>query len=351
MPKSLWLQFNHREPVLLSLISLNIYMSYVAFLLLLLLLQNRGNGRPQNQDRYSLQGGAMPPFCYVSVVNKLDSKTSQGAIENVVVCFAESMKVDGMSYLSDFRWVDIETERNVLWKKSISFEGCLSAGDERKANEKVYFGNNRNYWQVYFKHNGENYKMKKNNAMFNLHKSADNAQTVTIEIRPYRNYIYVNFKAPSGEDYFYTKKENRRESGISVTVKNLGEKANDTLPHAISDVCVLYIESNKNGIEIEKDIDVTSREFVRFDNRTVKPRAEITSTKRVKLHYQKGYWQVYITYDNEGYKLEGDNLNFDLSHDDNGRTLFIAIQRCGKNPAMRASFKTSSQQVFANISK
>ena len=163
---------------------------------------------------------------------------------NVCVCFAESSKGCDVSYLYDIRAINVETGRNVYWKKTIQF-GSIPTNSKKNSDEKLYFGNNRGYWQLYFTYNNENYRINKNNAEFNLCKS-DKGESLTIEITRHKEeYIYVKFLAPSGERWFYIDKTSM-ERGISIVVKN-------ELSEEIADVCVLYAESRSKNVE---DIEV-----------------------------------------------------------------------------------------------
>ena len=209
------------------------------------------------------------------------------------------------------------------WEKTM-FEGKFSPGEEKQAlNEKVYSGNNRNYWQIYFTHDGENYKINKNNAMFNLFKKSDNGGTVTIEICPYEDVFRVHFIAPSGKAWFKIEKGNRLERGILVKVRN-------ELSEDISDIRVLHAESDKRKIQIETGGGVVWREFVKFSDREIKgktsdrPISCAYSSERVEFHYYQNYWQVYFTRKGICYELEVD-VNFNLSYEHNGRTLDITI--------------------------
>ena len=145
---------------------------------------------------------------------------------------------------------------------------------QKNSDEKLYFGNNRGYWQLYFTYNNENYRINKNNAGFNLYKS-DNGESLTIEITQHKEeYIYVKFLAPSGETWFYTDKTSM-ERGISIVVKN-------ELSEEIADVCVLYAESKSKNVEdFEVEENFILRENVNFPVRTVPTEVAIKSVERI----------------------------------------------------------------------
>ena len=143
----------------------------------------------------------LPPYCHIRVENNL-----RDVINDVCVIYAESVKGDDASYLYDYRKVDIETNKNVFWRRAATVSNVPSLGVETST-EHVYFGNNRGYWQVYFTVNGESFKINKNNAMFNLSKKKDNKSVVTIQIEHYKRRHRINFEAVSGRAYFFTKKE------------------------------------------------------------------------------------------------------------------------------------------------
>ena len=310
----------------------------------------------------------MPSFCHIKIINKLGNEISPECsikksfidsdrddiplietksektvndVENVVVCFAESRKGDDLSFLFDFRTVDVETGENVYWEKTIVFKGNFSPGIVREAsNEKVYFGNNRNYWQIYFTHDGDNYKIDANNAMFNLSKLRDNGKLVKIKIWRLKNEIWVQFIAPSGKKWFKTIKGNRIERGILLKVKNW-------LQEDISDIRVLHAESTKNKIQLDTGENVVWKEFVKFSDikvkgKTISTEHEIVSTKRIEFHYCKNYWQVFFTYDGHCYKLDEDNVNFNLSYEDNGQTMTITVLQ--KDNAINANFEIRSRK-------
>ena len=111
----------------------------------------------------------------VKVVNNLNDKISE-----VQVCYAESSKGRGASYLYNFRTVDIESEESINWKNVLNL-GEIQSLHDFVSTENVYFGNNRGYWQVYFNYRGNDYKINKNNANFNLEKK-DQEKPVVIEI-------------------------------------------------------------------------------------------------------------------------------------------------------------------------
>ena len=106
--------------------------------------------------------------------------------------------------------------------------------------------------------------------------------------------------------------------GISVVVKN-------DLDGDVSDLCVLYAESNLRKINVETGENVVWKQNVNFNARTVPGKTEIASMERIEFSGHQSYWQVYYTYDNNCYKLEKDNAQFNLHSTDNGTNVIVTI--------------------------
>ena len=288
-----------------------------------------------------------PPYCYIRVFNKLgcngdntsdeiplvnrDKGDGTHEVQNVVVCFAESNKGCDISYVYDFRYVDMETEKNVLWRKTIEFKEGIPSGSYCDSVEKVYYGNNRNFWQVYFTHAGTNYKINKNNAEFNLSQTKDKEKLVTIDIMP--GCSRVNFTAPSGGAYFNVGKGDRIGRGILVSVQN-------KLQQEVSGVRILYAESDQTGISIETELPW--RDILQCQDQKLQQQSSIKSENRSKFYYHNSYWQLFFTYRNSCYAFQKTIIDFNLLYEHNGKDLFITIQE--KDNQCHATFKILSKE-------
>ena len=247
----------------------------------------------------------------VNVVNNLNDEISE-----VQVSYAESTKGRGTSYLYNYKTVDIESEEAVNWKNDLKL-GAIQSLHDVVSTEYAYFGNNRGYWQVYFKYKGNDYKINKNNANFNLDKK-DHEKTVVIEIFDHRKGIRANFEAPSGRDYFGIQIGSPLKRGVSVVIKS-------ELRQEVSEVRLVYAASTAKDVDIETEKNIISTEEVSFDNRTLRYNEEILSTNRLVFSYHSSFWQLYFNYDGNFHKLDKNDARFSLKSEDNGTRLIITI--------------------------
>ena len=276
----------------------------------------------------------MPPYFNISVINKLDDE-----VNDVKVCFAESVKEYSVSCAYDYRAVNVETEQNVYWKKMVHV-GNISSQKKRESSERVYFGNNRGYWQVYFTYKGKNHKLNLNNAEFNV-SGKDNGKVVSLEIMHHRSYIYVNFKSPSSTTYYYAEEKNPIERGIFVAVRN-------KLPKTIRDVCVHYAESKSSVVNTETGENVVWKETVSLEKNEVPEKHETRSRERIKFSNQKCFLQVYFSYNGLCYKLNTNSARFDINYCDNGCVLIITIDWLNKNSPVNVSFDLNGRKKSFN---
>lgn len=147
----------------------------------------------------------MPPKIQrIVFINRLQSK-----ISNLKITFGLSTKsASFLSYIVDYRNVDIEREENIIRRKEINMDYVepdqqvfSKEGDALEFQEEV-----RCYWQIYFKYEGRNYKIDKNNAMMNLIPALDDGCTLDIIVRRDGDKIRANMIVDSGQSYSYFQK-------------------------------------------------------------------------------------------------------------------------------------------------
>ena len=172
----------------------------------------------------------------------------------------------------NYKTINIESEEFINWKNVVNF-GEIQSLHDAESTEYAYFGNNRGYWQVYFKYLGNDYKINKNNANFNLEKS-DQEEPAVIEILHHNNGIFADFRAHSGHDYFWMKIGKPVERGILVSVTN-------ELSADVSEVRLVYAESTATRhVNTETDENIQFKEEVSFDDQTVGSNQTITGHHR-----------------------------------------------------------------------
>lgn len=142
----------------------------------------------------------MPHISRIAFINRLPDK-----IKNIKIIFGESSKNNTLvSYISDFRNVDIFSNKNILSKKEIQIRDADSDAQvfSETGNLFRFNADMRYYWQICFEFQGTSYRINKNNAMMNLNE-LDDQGTLDIIVRKVENKIRATMIVPSGQVYFY----------------------------------------------------------------------------------------------------------------------------------------------------
>ena len=249
-------------------------------------------------------------------------------ISNFKIIYAESNKASDASYLYDYRTVDVERHKNVLWEKCVEISSEIPAKERRSSNKFINFGNNRGYWQVYFKCGGSSYKLDKHNAMMNL-SDKDNGKVLTVAIIEEENKIRLNFEVPSGKCHFFATEGAPLANGITVELCN-------RLEEEISKMWVVFAESSKSRglsyvynfsvVDVETGANVNKLETVEFKALTIPAGEAVKSKEKLIFEYNRHYWQVYFTYKGRCYKIDKNNAMFNLEEKDNGGKLKITLR-------------------------
>lgn len=116
-------------------------------------------------------------------------------VSNVVILYCESTKSIHNWY--DIRLVDVETLKNVLWFRFLTFQDITigSWKTESKSAENVCFGENFGYWQLYFTYKGDDYRLEKNNCKFTLSPECDqNELRINLSSSSKSDAIVANFQ-------------------------------------------------------------------------------------------------------------------------------------------------------------
>ena len=260
----------------------------------------------------------------MTIQNRLPSD-----ITDVNICYAESVKRKGFLYKLDWRSVDVESEKGVLWKRFLSAE-AIPQGKEYASKGNIYFGKNRGYWQVYFTCEDRNYKINRKDAEMSL-EMKDMDKTVLVDILKHDGGICVDFTIPSSsvKRNFLTQIGEPSESGVIIEIQN-------ELAGEIFDICVIYTERVRQLFN-KPDNEAMDKGFIRkhklskfnkvsgCNNRGIVENR--MRSERLKFGCNESCWQLYFTYENHCYRLSNDPVVFNLGEDDNMQVLIISLSK------------------------
>ena len=286
----------------------------------------------------------------ISIRNRLSEE-----ISNVRLRYAE-----GVTDLKDRKTVNVETGEDIFWTKDVALASKIPSDHETYSPERIPFGNNRGFWQLYFTCQDDEFKINKNDAMLSLTNSDDKkCLDVTIESQDaltctnnclslFRSSqklndtidtysIRISFKVSSKHTFFSAVKRSPMVREVRVHVHN-------QLKDTIYDL----------GVQFTKSTDIYNIKFepntwIPLESNTVPVKESCKTRQNIICEYDRNcYWNVRFTYKGSCYKLTTP-ANYNWNASDNGEIFPIVIKEEGRGEVMVEFRIRTPTQKFKTI--